>query len=190
MIWPSTSPNHPGRHGPEHWEVVRADSPPKRPGGHAVQLPLADVLYLPMGQGIPSWDVDCRGHWKPAGQGPEHWGVVRPPMAPNTPGGHAVHTPAPPVLKNPAGHRDAVAEVDPPGHEYPGEHSPLQEDVSAPGAPHVPAGHGAVQAPSTRPGVAPYRPAAHGEHRPAPPALHWPATHWVARGLVDPAGQA
>ena len=40
------------------------------------------------------------------------------------------------------------------------------------------------------PTVAPYVPAGHALHDPAPPTLYWPAAHIAAVPLVDPATQA
>ena len=82
-----------------------------------------------------------------------------------------MHAPAPAKLYWPAGHGAAVALVEPVEHAYPAVHWPL---------------HAAVPTAA----VAPYRPAAHILHAPAPAKLYWPAGHAAAVELVDPAAHA
>jgi heat shock protein HspQ len=107
----------------------------------------------------------------PAGQGPLQDALGRADVAPKLPAGHAVQLPAPPTLYCPAGHADAVDDVDPATHAYPAEQGPLQDGDDRPlTAPKVPAGH-AVQLP-------------------APPTLYCPAGHAAAVDDADPATHA
>jgi hypothetical protein len=76
------------------------------------------------------------------------------------------------------------------GQKYPGLHSPVHAAVAAPPLLKLPAGHGAVQLAVARPGVNPYRPAAHAVHEPAPARLYVPALHTVAVALLLPAAHA
>ena len=71
----------------------------------------------------------------------------------------------------PAAHWAAVAVVDPATHAYPAAQLPLH-------------------AADGRPAVAPYVPAGHALHNPAPLKLYWPTPHITAVAFVDPATQA
>jgi hypothetical protein len=82
-----------------------------------------------------------------------------------------VHTPAPPTLNFPTRHTTAVELVDPVTQKYPAVQLPLH-------------------AADGRPAVAPYVPAGHALHNPAPLKLYWPTTHITAVAFVDPATQA
>ena len=76
-------------------------------------------------------------------QFPLHADVFIAAVAPNCPTAQAVHVDAPALLNCPKGHTDAVASVDPAGHEYPAVQFPLHADVFIAGvAPYCPAAHG------------------------------------------------
>jgi hypothetical protein len=92
-------------------------------------------------------------------------------VSPYRPALQLVHTPAPPTLNLPSGHISADALADPGTQKYPAVQLPLH-------------------AADGRPAVAPYVPAGHALHAPAPPTLYRPAAHISAVALVDPAGQA
>ena len=82
------------------------------------------TLNVPTAHTTAVADVLPAAHAYPAVQLPLHDAVVSPGVAPYRPAPHAVHTAAPPKLYVPAGHRYAVALVDPAGHAYPGAQAP------------------------------------------------------------------
>ncbi len=134
-------------------------------------------------------DDDPGGQKYPAVHVPVHTDKTNAAEAPNLPPGHGSHAPAPARLYVPAGHWTAVADVLPAGHAYPAVQFPLHADVDRPDAePNVPAGQAAVQLALAIRGNAPYRPAAHKVHNPAPERLYRPAGH--GDSTVDPAGHA
>ena len=100
-----------------------------------------------------------------------HAADVRPVVSPYRPALQLVQTPAPPTLNLPSGHIAAVALVDPATHAYPAAQLPLH-------------------AADGRPAVAPYVPAGHALHTPAPLKLYCPAGHTTAVAFVDPATHA
>jgi hypothetical protein len=105
------------------------------------------------------------------------------------PPGQGVHSPAPALLKLPAGHSNAVAVTEPAGHAYPAVHRPLHRDEFMPMvAPKRPAGQKPLQVGRPRAGESPYRPAGHMVHADDPATLNWPAGHCTAVELTDPAG--
>jgi hypothetical protein len=103
------------------------------------------------------------------------WAVVRPGVVPKRPAGHPVHAGAPPRLNCPAGHRAAVADVDPATHAYPAVQYPVHRAEA-------------------RPVVAPYVPAGHLVHAAALAVLYCPTGHTVGDPVPpehwEPAGQA
>ncbi len=171
--------------------LVMPDTAPYRPAAQLLQTPAPPKLYCPAGHTIAVALVQPAAHACPALHSPVHDDDTRPLMAPYVPAGHgAVHAavdragvapyrpaaqllqmPAPSRLYCPAGQMAAVALVDPATQKYPAAQLPLQLTDG-------------------RPAVAPYVPAGHRLHWPAPPALYWPATHIAAVALVEPATQA
>lgn len=97
-------------------------------GGQTTHGPMP-VLYVPAGQGIvDELDVDPGGQYEPGTllQAPVQNVVVRPMEEPKRPAGQGLQYPAPLPLNVPAGHRPAVAFVDPGMQKYPAVHAPLQ----------------------------------------------------------------
>ena len=146
---------------------------PYKPAVQLVQVPEACKLYLPGGHTLTERLKVPGGQAYPAGHGPLQDALVSPGTAPYVPTGHgplhvtavmgvvlpyrptpqSVHTPAPAREYLPTGHVAAVAVDDPAAHAYPAVQFPV----------HVSLGMAAV---------APYRPAGHREHDPAPTRLY------------------
>jgi hypothetical protein len=148
-------------------------------------------LYCPGGQAPWVDDADPAGQKYPAVHVPVHDDVANAAEDPNLPTRHGSHTPAPTRLYEPGGHWMAVADVLPAGQAYPAVQVPLHAGVDSPDVdPKVPAGQAAVQLASAVRGNAPYRPAGHTVHSPAPDRLYRPAGHGDTVALVDPAGHA
>jgi hypothetical protein len=143
----------------------------KVPALQLVHTPAPPTLNLPSGHISADALVDPGTQKYPAVQLPLHAADGRPAAAPYVPAGHALHTPALPMLYRPAVHIAAVALVDPATQACPALQLPLQPALD-------------------RPAVAPYVPAGHALHTPAPPTLYRPAAHIAAVALVDPATQA
>ena len=145
--------------------------PENVPAVQLVQAAAAPRLYWPGGQAAAVGRKEPGAHAYPALQLPVQRALVMPDTAPYRPAAQLLQTPAPPKLYCPAGHTIAVALVDPATQKYPAAQLLLQLTDG-------------------RPAVAPYVPAGHRLHWPAPPTLYWPATHIAAVALVEPATQA
>jgi hypothetical protein len=91
----------------------------------------------------------------------------------------------------PAGHKAAVADVDPAGQAYPAVQGPVQDDaVRPPMFPYLPAVHCPLQDAVVVADDDPYSPAAQSVQVPAPAREYWPAAHVTAVAEVDPTGHA
>lgn len=105
------------------------------------------------------------GHAYPALQGPVHSDDVRPWPWPNLPAVQFRHTAAPDELYLPGGHKVALAE--PVGHEEPAGHRAAVAFVD-PARQKYPAAQGPVQLMDVTFWVPPYRPAGHCRNKRTP----------------------
>ena len=149
---------------------------PKRPAGHGLQTDAPAVLYWPGEHGTALAFVDPDGQKNPAPHTPEHTDTVKPPDDPNVPAsqgplhagvsspvvlpkrptGQGEHAAAPPLLHSPVPHTDAVEDVDPAAHAYPGLQLPLHEEAVRPDAlPNEPGSQGPLQSAVDRPAALP-----------------------------------
>ena len=110
--------------------------------GHSVQPTAGAPLYVPGGHAPPAVGlVDPGGQMKPAVHTPVQVETPMPALTPYRPRGQGLQEEAPARLYRPAGQMVTVELVLPPGHVYPGEHSPLQAgDESWVALPNVPGG--------------------------------------------------
>ncbi len=134
---------------------------------------------------------EAAGHAKPALQNPVQEELDSPARDPYSPAAQSEHDPAAPKLYLPAGHVVAVELVELAGQAYPGEHAPSQLEFVCPGvAPYLPAAQEPLQAADASPGEAPNRPAEQVVQVEDPAPLYFPAGHWRAVEVVDPAAHA
>ena len=137
-----------------------------------MQVSAPDKLYLPAGHTIAVALVEAAGQVYPALHSPLQLAEGMAADAPYSPATQSVHTLAPVKLYRPAGHTAAVALVDPATHAYPALQFPVHSGVVRPlDNPYLPASQGPLQLAFGMPDTAPYKPATHIVHTPAPVEL-------------------
>jgi hypothetical protein len=190
VVSPDKEPNLPLRHGPLQLAVGRADTTPYSPAAQLMQVSAPGRLYLPAGHTIAVALVEAAGQVYPALHSPLQLAEGMAADAPYSPATQSVHTLAPVKLYRPAGHTEAVAEVDPATHANPALQLPSQVDVVSPDTdPNRPASQGPLQLAVGMPDVEPYRPGAQSMHTLAPARLYFPGEHATTVALVEAAGQ-
>jgi len=116
VVCPVVSPYLPAAHGPTQELVVCTPTLPKRPRLHGLQAEAPVPLNCPAGQVDCVADVEPRPQKYPAVQSPVQELTAMAVVAPNLPAGHWVQDAVFPRLNWPAGHAEAVADVDPATH--------------------------------------------------------------------------
>ncbi len=156
-----------------HGEHIAAPARLKVPAGQVDAVALVDPAgHVYPAEHAPLHNADtCPAHPNlPASHCPLHELFESPTVAPNKPGAQVVQLAAPAVLYRPAGHKRAVALVEPTGQEYPAAQGPLHAGDGSPAtSPKLPAGQAVQFA--------------------APARLYRPGGQMDAVALEDPAGQ-
>ena len=133
LVSPDVDPNVPAGHRPLHDALPSPEDDPYSPGAQSTHAADPSVLDRPSGHNAAVGVTDPATHAYPAEHCPLQAAEVRPAVDPYNPAGQGVHDPAPLRLKVPAGHKDAVALVEPAGQAYPAKQGPEQAAVVSPG---------------------------------------------------------
>ena len=132
VVKPPEAPYRPALHSPEQKGLLKPLEAPYWPMAQGVQVPEDSGLNCPAGHSCVVALVDPGGQAYPGAQGPVQAAEPMPPVAPYRPAAQSVHVAAPAREYLPAGHRLAVALVDPAGQACPATQLPEQAAVDRP----------------------------------------------------------